>query len=199
MEQCARFTCTLLQHVMCDIKHYNNNWLWSYFFQLSEPVDVTGVVILWRKKDTDVDFYTKPDSSHGSFYSLNGLEANTTYEIQIQIMIRSHSGPKSTSAFATTHENQDGMWLSVISFFSDKTEKKPFSSYSCVLPSLYHHLCCHRPYHHAIITVSPKHGELSHMLSIFKLPCQVLKHLLLHRFSIVSLSVSSATYNKQNM
>ena len=70
---------------------------------------MTSVVILWRKKDTDVDFYTKPESAQGSFYSLNGLEANTTYEIQVQIMSGSHSGPKSTSAFARTHEDQDGM------------------------------------------------------------------------------------------
>lgn len=66
------------------------------------------MVILWRKKDTD-EFYTKPESTYGSLYSLNGLEANTTYEIQVQIMSGSHSGPKSASAFATTHEKQDGM------------------------------------------------------------------------------------------
>ena len=80
-----------------------------FFFQLSKPVDVTSVLILWRKKDTDVDFSTKPDDAHGSFYSLNALEANTTYEIQVQIMSGSHSGPKSTSAFARTEEEQDGM------------------------------------------------------------------------------------------
>jgi len=79
------------------------------FFQLSEPVDVTSVLIFWRKKDSNVDFYTKPDSAHGSFYSISGLEANTTYEIQVQIVSGSHSGPKSSSAFATTQEEEDGM------------------------------------------------------------------------------------------
>lgn len=83
----------------------------SFALQLSKPVEITSVVILWRKKNSDV-FYTNPDTGYGSFYSLNGLEANTSYEIQVQIISGSYSA-KSDLAFATTREEQDGMSTSV--------------------------------------------------------------------------------------
>lgn len=69
--------------------------------QISEPMDGTRAVIYWRKKDSDV-FYITPNTSFGSSYSLNGLQANTSYEIQVQIMTKQHKGPKSDSAFAKT-------------------------------------------------------------------------------------------------
>ena len=69
--------------------------------QISEPMDGTRAVIYWRKKDSDV-FYITPNTSFGSSYSLNGLQANTSYEIQVQIMTEQHKGPKSGSAFAKT-------------------------------------------------------------------------------------------------
>ena len=69
--------------------------------QISEPMVGTRAVIYWRKKDSDV-FYITPNTSFGSSYSLNGLQANTSYEIQVQIMNKQHKGPKSDSAFAKT-------------------------------------------------------------------------------------------------
>ena len=64
-------------------------------------MDGTRAVIYWRKKDSDV-FYITPNTSFGSSYSLNGLQANTSYEIQVQIMTEQHKGPKSDSTFAKT-------------------------------------------------------------------------------------------------
>lgn len=75
--------------------------------QISEPMDGTRAVIYWRKKDSDV-FYITPNTSFGSSYSLNGLQANTSYEIQVQIMTKQHKGPKSDSAFAKTLSKPKG-------------------------------------------------------------------------------------------
>lgn len=77
----------------------------SFVFQLSKPVEITGVVILWRKENSDA-FYTKPNTAHGgSVYSLNGLDANTSYEIRVKIMSGRYS-VESDSAFATTGEDE---------------------------------------------------------------------------------------------
>lgn len=77
----------------------------SFVFQLSKPVEITGVVILWRKENSDA-FYTKPNTAHGrSVYSLNGLDANTSYEIRVKIMSGSYS-VESDSAFAATGKDE---------------------------------------------------------------------------------------------
>ena len=61
------------------------------------------MVIFWQKKDSSKKHYNKPDTVPRSWYLLTGLEANTSYEIQVQVMSDGSSVPISDPAFATTH------------------------------------------------------------------------------------------------
>ena len=80
---------------------------------------MSNVVILWRKMNSTGEFFKKAvvdgrDSTH----SLNGLQANTSYEIQVQMTSKSSIGYRSNSAYATTHSGEGGKFFSCMWHFN---------------------------------------------------------------------------------
>ena len=61
------------------------------------------MVIFWWKKDSSIGYTKLPENVPGSSYSLTGLEANTSYKIQVQVESDGNSVPISDAVFATTH------------------------------------------------------------------------------------------------
>ena len=76
-------------------------------WQLSRPVVISGVVVFWKKRASGKLNYNEDLIIPTSWFVLRGLEANTTYKIQVQVTSDIDSIPISDPAFATTHAERE--------------------------------------------------------------------------------------------
>ena len=78
-----------------------------FLLQLSRPVVISRVVVFWKKKASRKLNYNEDLIIPTSWFLLRGLEANTTYEIQVQVTSDIDSIPISDPVFATTHAKRE--------------------------------------------------------------------------------------------
>ena len=77
-------------------------YLFLFFSQLSRPVKISKVAILWRTENSSI-FYTNYESDPGSSCVLTGVEANTSYVIKVHVMSEGNSIPISDKMTVTTN------------------------------------------------------------------------------------------------